>query len=77
MTDALLTLIEDSITWRGAFGFDTGAAPNPTPTGKGKSLIQHCTDIAVAFFITGDLNSKWTLKDIKMLKFVIKNRVNT
>ncbi|KAF9232196.1 hypothetical protein BU15DRAFT_81515 [Melanogaster broomeanus] len=77
MTDALLTLIEDSVTWKGALGFDIGAISDPTPTGKGKSLIQHCADIAVAFFITGDKDSKWVLDDIKMLKFVIKNRVSS
>ncbi|KAF8835212.1 hypothetical protein BDN67DRAFT_1015742 [Paxillus ammoniavirescens] len=35
MTDALLTLIEDSVTWKGTFGFDIGADPDLTPTTKG------------------------------------------
>ncbi|KAI6000094.1 hypothetical protein EDD15DRAFT_2193544 [Pisolithus albus] len=73
-TDALFSLIEDSPTWRAAFGFDLGGLKNPTPTGKGKSLIQHCADIAIAFFITGEKESTWTTKDIKLLRGVIKNR---
>ncbi|KIK81895.1 hypothetical protein PAXRUDRAFT_154962, partial [Paxillus rubicundulus Ve08.2h10] len=77
MTDALLTLIEDSITWKGALGFDIGAAPDLTPTGKGKSLIQHCADIAVAFFNPGNQDSKWAKDDIKMLKLVIKNHISS
>ncbi|KAF9221757.1 hypothetical protein BS17DRAFT_819271 [Gyrodon lividus] len=28
MTDALLMLIEDSVTWKGALGFDVGTAPD-------------------------------------------------
>ncbi|KAI5999228.1 hypothetical protein EDD15DRAFT_2363296 [Pisolithus albus] len=67
-TDALLSLIEDSPTWQAAFGFDLGGLKNPTPTGKGKSLIQHCADIAIAFFITGEKESTWTTKDIKLLR---------
>ncbi|KIK79187.1 hypothetical protein PAXRUDRAFT_16464 [Paxillus rubicundulus Ve08.2h10] len=35
LTDALLTLIEDSVTWKGALGFDRGAINDPMPTGKG------------------------------------------
>ena len=62
--DTLLTLIEESATWWAAFGFDLGGLNNKTPTGKGKSLIQHCANIAIAFFITGD---------IKQLRGVIKN----
>ncbi|KIK78550.1 hypothetical protein PAXRUDRAFT_163714 [Paxillus rubicundulus Ve08.2h10] len=76
MTDALLTLIEDSVTWKGALGFDIGAAPDLTPTGKGKSLIQHCADITVAFFNPGNQDLKWAKDDIKMLKLVIKNSGN-
>ncbi|KIK98010.1 hypothetical protein PAXRUDRAFT_135087 [Paxillus rubicundulus Ve08.2h10] len=77
MTDSLLTLIEDSITWKGALGFNKGAEINPTPTSKGKSVVQHCTDIAVAFFATNDANSEWTPCDIPLLKVVIKNRINS
>ncbi|KIJ11090.1 hypothetical protein PAXINDRAFT_101811 [Paxillus involutus ATCC 200175] len=64
MTDTLLTLIEDSVTWKGAWKKSY------------QSLIHHCDDIAVAFFLTGDKDSKWTLNDIKMLKVVIENRVS-
>ena len=53
--DTLLTLIEESATWQAAFGFDLGGLNHKTPTGKGKSLIQHCADIAVTFFIMGDI----------------------
>jgi hypothetical protein len=51
----LLTLIEESTTWLAAFNFDLGGLDNKTPTGKGKSLIQHCTNIAIVFFGTGDI----------------------
>ncbi|KAG9312032.1 hypothetical protein JVU11DRAFT_7310 [Chiua virens] len=51
LTDTLLTLIEESVTWKVALGFDKGAGSGPPSTGWGKSLIQHCSDIAEAFFL--------------------------
>ncbi|KAG9313213.1 hypothetical protein JVU11DRAFT_6672 [Chiua virens] len=79
LTDSLLTLIEDSVTWKVALGFDKGPFPNPTPTGKGKTLIQHCSDIAEVFFLGGDVFSDggYTKDDLPMLKGVIKNRVHS
>lgn len=73
ITDALLTLIEDSVTWKGIFGFDKGTDPDPTPTGKGKSLAQHCADIATALFLTED--SEWSKDDLGALRGVVKNWV--
>ncbi|KAG9311869.1 hypothetical protein JVU11DRAFT_8123 [Chiua virens] len=75
-TDTLLTLIEESATWRTAFGFDLGGLNNTTPTGKGKSLIQHCADIAITFFIDGEKGPEWKNEDIKLLRSLIKNCVN-
>lgn len=77
MTDSLLTLLEDSVTWKVALGFDKGGSINPTPTGKGKSLNQHYSDIAEAFFL-GDaplLDAGFTKEDLPTLTRVIKNRV--
>ncbi|KAI6103724.1 hypothetical protein EDD16DRAFT_1752153 [Pisolithus croceorrhizus] len=73
ITDALLTLIEGSVTWKGVFGFDKGTDPDPTPTGKGKSLAQHCADIATALFLTED--SEWSKDDLGALRSVVKNWV--
>ncbi|KAI6137251.1 hypothetical protein F5141DRAFT_1209577 [Pisolithus sp. B1] len=73
ITDALLTLIEDSVTWKGVFGFDKETDPDPTPTGKGKSLAQHCADIATALFLTED--SEWSKDDLGALRGVVKNQV--
>ncbi|KAF9235926.1 hypothetical protein BU15DRAFT_64469 [Melanogaster broomeanus] len=76
MTDSLLTLIEDSVTWKGALGFDKGAEVDSTPTGKGKNFLQHCADIATAFFVTGEVGSEWEPHDVPSLKIVIKNQIN-
>ncbi|KAF9235106.1 hypothetical protein BU15DRAFT_78338 [Melanogaster broomeanus] len=75
ITDTLLTLIEDSVTWKGTFGFDKGVEKDPTPTGKGKSIIQHCADIATVLFAIGKKNSEWTNNDLAHLRGVVKNRV--
>ena len=74
--DMLLTLIEESVTWKGALGFDKGAVNDPTPTGKGKSFIQHCGDIAKAFFLGNDVDFDFTKDDLPVLKTVIKNRIH-
>ncbi|KAF9230751.1 hypothetical protein BU15DRAFT_83237 [Melanogaster broomeanus] len=79
LTDTLLTLIEESVTWKGALGFDKGAVNDPTPTGKGKSFIQHWEDIAEAFFLdcNADANINFTKGDLPLLKTVIKNQINS
>ncbi|KAF9224955.1 hypothetical protein BS17DRAFT_766280 [Gyrodon lividus] len=46
-----------SVTWKGTFGFNKGVEKDPTPTGKGKSIIQHCADIAKVLFSIGKKNS--------------------
>ncbi|KAG1734393.1 uncharacterized protein EDB91DRAFT_1084053 [Suillus paluster] len=51
LTDQLLTLIEDSPLWKAVFGFDKGTSGSAVATGKGKSTLKHCADIAVALFI--------------------------
>ncbi|KIK80193.1 hypothetical protein PAXRUDRAFT_159312 [Paxillus rubicundulus Ve08.2h10] len=67
------SLSVDICTWKGALGFNIGAAPDLTPTRKGKSLIQHCADTTVKFFDTENQDLKWAKDNIKMLKLVIKN----
>lgn len=71
MTDQLLTLIEDSVTWKVALGFDKGASANWTPTSKGKSFIQHCSDIAEAFFLGDNATIKgaYTMEDLPILRW--------
>ncbi|KAF8836553.1 hypothetical protein BDN67DRAFT_983860 [Paxillus ammoniavirescens] len=75
ITDTLLTLIENSATWKGTFGFDKGVKKDPTPTGKGKCIIQHCADIVKVLFSTGEKNFKWTKDDLVHLRGMVKNRV--
>ncbi|KIJ61907.1 hypothetical protein HYDPIDRAFT_169487 [Hydnomerulius pinastri MD-312] len=75
ITDTLLTLIEDSVVWKGAFGFDKGVENDPTPTGQGKSIIEHCVDIAKVLFATEEKDSEWAHYDLAHLKGVVKNRV--
>ncbi|KIK78705.1 hypothetical protein PAXRUDRAFT_16730 [Paxillus rubicundulus Ve08.2h10] len=65
LTDALLTLIEDSVMWKGALGFNRGAINDPTPTGKGRSLIHHNTNI------------EFSKDDLPALRTVIKNWINS
>ncbi|KIK74082.1 hypothetical protein PAXRUDRAFT_562424, partial [Paxillus rubicundulus Ve08.2h10] len=76
LTDTLLTLIEESVTWKGALGFNKGAVNDPTPTGKGKSFIQHCEDIVEAFFLVHNADINFTKADLPALKTVIKNWIN-
>ncbi|KAH7911006.1 hypothetical protein BJ138DRAFT_1101375 [Hygrophoropsis aurantiaca] len=75
VTDELLTLIEDSTCWKVAFGFDKGMATNADTSSKGKTVMEHCADIARALFITGKEDSKWTEEDVVDLKGTIKNRM--
>ncbi|KAF9226014.1 hypothetical protein BS17DRAFT_765109, partial [Gyrodon lividus] len=74
ITDTLLTLIEDSVTWKGIFGFDKGVKKDSTPTGKGKSIIQHCADIAKVLFSIGKKNSEWNNDNLAHLRGMVKNR---
>ena len=73
--DTLLTLIKDFVVWKGAFGFDKGVKNDTTPTGKDKSIIEHCAGIAKAFFATGEKDSDYTNADLVHLWSVVKNQV--
>ncbi|KAF8442020.1 hypothetical protein L210DRAFT_987512 [Boletus edulis BED1] len=73
--DTLLTLIEDSVIWKGAFGFNKGAEKDTTPTGKGKSIMEHCSGIAKVLFTTSEKDSEYTDADLVHLRGVVKNRV--
>ncbi|KAF9236935.1 hypothetical protein BU15DRAFT_76423 [Melanogaster broomeanus] len=73
--DTLLTLVEDSVVWKGAFGFDKGVEKDPTPTEKGRSIIEHCADIAKILFAPGEKDLHFTCDDLPHLRGVVKNRV--
>jgi hypothetical protein len=73
ITDSLLTLIEDTVVWKGAFGFDNGVEKDTTPTGKGKNIIEHCAGIAKALFTTGEKDSDYMNADLVHLWGVVKN----
>ncbi|KAF9218608.1 hypothetical protein BS17DRAFT_770589 [Gyrodon lividus] len=75
--DVLLTLIEDSVTWKGALGFNKGAVTGLTPTGKGKSFIQHCEDIAEAFFLGHAMDFKFTKGNLPVLKTIHINSLKS
>ncbi|KIJ15709.1 hypothetical protein PAXINDRAFT_11302 [Paxillus involutus ATCC 200175] len=77
LTDTLLTLIEESVTWKGALGFDKGAVNDPTPTRKGKSFIQRCEDIVEAFFLVCNVDINFTKAILPALKTIIKNQINS
>ena len=74
-TNTLLTLIEDSVVWKGAFSFDKGVEKDTTPTGKDKSIIEHCTGIAKVLFATSKKDSEYMNADLVHLRGVVKNRV--
>jgi len=63
------------VVWKGAFGFDKGVKNDTTPTGKDKSIIEHCAGIAKAFFATGEKDSDYTNADLVHLWSVVKNQV--
>ena len=42
---------------------------------QGKTLLEHCADIAAALFIENKPDTKWTRDDIKDLRVVVKNRI--
>ncbi|KIK92118.1 hypothetical protein PAXRUDRAFT_13422 [Paxillus rubicundulus Ve08.2h10] len=77
LTDALLMLIKDSVTWKGALGFNRGAVNDPMPTGKGRSFIQHCEDITDEFFLHHNTNSEFVKDNLPALRTVIKNLINS
>ncbi|KAG1721980.1 uncharacterized protein EDB91DRAFT_1088279 [Suillus paluster] len=77
LMDQLLTLIKDSPLWKAVFGFDKGTSGLAIATGKGKSTLKHCADIAVALFIDYVAGVQWTFDDINVLQGVIKNRIGS
>ena len=66
-TDTLLTIIEDSIRFRKAFGFKGG--DNPSVTSGGLSIIQTCCLIVPQLFPTHPEANK------EKLAQAVKNRV--
>ena len=73
LTDRLLTLIEDSETWRQAFGFiKTGSEANVS---QGKKVHEHCLEVAARLFREVDSPKEWQDVDLKDLGTVVKNRI--
>lgn len=76
VTDELLMLIKSKTHWKVALGFDKGAFPDAeSQNSQGKTLLEHCADIAAALFIKDKPDTKWTHDDIKDLRVVVKNWV--
>lgn len=73
--DQLLTLIEDSPSWKAMFGFDKSTSGSAIAISKDKSTLKHSADIAVALFIDYVAGVQWTFDDINMLQGVIKIEV--
>lgn len=65
-------LIESKTHWKIACGFDKGSDAE-SQSSQGKTLLEHCTDIAAALFIENKPDMKWTRDDIKDLWVVVKN----
>ena len=47
------------MVWKGVFGFDKGVEKDITPTGKGKSMIEHCASIVKVLFTTSEKDSEY------------------
>ena len=76
LTDKLLTLIEDNVMWKVAFGFDKGDVGH-IPAG-GKKVKDHHRAIAIKLFLDPkEPFGAFTHDDIEKLDDVIKNRINT
>ena len=70
-TDQLLTLLEDSELWKGAFGFkkDTNE-----PVKNGGKLVEHYCMIA-KLLLVNNLDGGWHMDDIIKLGDAVKNRI--
>ncbi|KAJ8585482.1 hypothetical protein M405DRAFT_844491 [Rhizopogon salebrosus TDB-379] len=71
LTDSLLTLIEDSNTYRKAFGFALLSSKVPS---TGDRPIDLCRQLAAALFLDRE-DSQWKDADINDLADTVKNRV--
>jgi hypothetical protein len=73
MTDNLLTKVEESETWRQAFGFvKTSSKAN---SGQGKKNQEHYIDLATKLFHDTNSPKEWLDVDIRELGTVVKNRI--
>jgi hypothetical protein len=73
LTDTLLTMIEDSETFRQAFGFVKTS--NDANNSQGKKNHEHYSDLAAKLFHDPNSPKEWRSTDIKELGNVVKNRV--
>jgi hypothetical protein len=67
-----LTKIEDSETFRQAFGFVRSGNANAS---QGKKAYEHYASLAAKVFHDHDSPNEWRGTDIKELRTVVKNRV--
>ena len=72
LSDTLLSIIEDSATYKTALGFDKGDVGS-VPTG-GKKVVDIYREIACKVFINQP-GSKYTEDDLEELKDIIRNRI--
>ena len=72
LTDTLLTKIEDSETFRQAFGFIRSGNANAS---QGKKAYEHYANLAAQVFHNHDSPNEWRGTDIKELRTVVKNRI--
>ena len=70
LTDELLTLVESNTKWMVAFGFDKSSASG------GLTIIECCTQIAHALFITDKPDALFEPADLKKLTEAVKNRIS-
>jgi hypothetical protein len=70
LTDSLLSLIEDSETWRQAFGFIK--ASSDINTGQGKKTHEHYVDLTAKLFHDVESPDEWRDVAIKELAIVVK-----
>ena len=74
LSDTLLSIIEDSTTYKTALGFNKGDIGS-IPTG-GKKVVDIYHEIARKVFID-QLESNYTKDDLEELKNIIHNRITT
>ena len=74
LTDSLLGLVEDNVTWKVAFGFDKGKVQK-VKTG-GKKLTEHHQAIAAKLFPADISGQCMADLDMKKLGLAIKNCIH-
>lgn len=74
LSDSLLSIIEDSASYKVALGFNKGDVG--AVSSGGKKVIEHYQSIARKLFINAE-DTQWsnTKEDLKMLGESVKNRV--